>query len=121
MADTVLIVDDSSSMRQMVKFALTEEGYGVDEAVDGKDALEKLPSSHPKLVITDINMPNLDGIGLIKEIRASSDFKFVPIIVLTTESEQSKQEEGKKAGATAWLVKPFTPEKLIETVKKVSG
>ncbi len=121
MGGKVLIVDDSSSMRQMVKFTLSEEGYDVVEAVDGKDALDKLGGADPGLVITDINMPNLDGIGLIKEIRANAKFKFTPIIVLTTESEQAKQDEGKKAGATAWLVKPFTPEKLIETVKKVSG
>ena len=121
MGSTVLIVDDSSSMRQMVRFTLEEEGYTVEEAVDGQDAAGKISGVAPELVITDINMPNMDGIGLIKEIRANSQFKFVPIIVLTTESEQAKQDEGKSAGATAWLVKPFTPEKLIETVKKVAG
>lgn len=121
MPKKILIVDDSASMRQMVNFTLSEEGYEVVEAENGREALDSMKGVAPELVITDINMPVMDGIELIKQIRSASDFKFTPVIVLTTESEESKQNEGKQAGATAWLVKPFTPEKLIETVKKVAG
>lgn len=121
MAKKILIVDDSASMRQMVNFTLTEEGYEVTEAKNGQEALDSMKGGAPDLVITDINMPVMGGIELIKQIRAAADFKFTPIIVLTTESEESKQREGKQAGATAWLIKPFTPEKLTETVKKVAG
>lgn len=117
----VLIVDDSASMRQMVHFSLEEADYEVEEAVDGKDGVDKLEGVNPDLIITDINMPNMNGIELIKAVRRTDNFKTTPIIVLTTESEQSKQEAGKRAGATAWLVKPFTPEQLVETVKEVSG
>ncbi|MEK6794924.1 MAG: response regulator [Spirochaetota bacterium] len=119
MGKKVLIVDDSPSMRQMVSFTLSEDGYEVIEADNGKAALGKLDGS--ALIITDINMPEMNGIELIKSIRGNDAVKFVPIIVLTTESEQSKQDEGKAAGATAWIVKPFTPEKLKETVKKTLG
>ena len=121
MGKKILIVDDSSSMRQMVKFTLTEEGYDVEEAVDGKDGVDKVSDVNPELIITDINMPNMNGIELIEAVRKTDAYKFTPIIVLTTESEQSKQDAGKKAGASAWLIKPFTPEQLIETVKKVAG
>ena len=121
MGKKILIVDDSGSMRQMVNFTLTEEGFDVAEAVDGQDGFDSLESANPDLIVTDINMPNMNGIDLIKAVRETEKFKFTPIIVLTTESEQSKQDAGKKAGASAWLVKPFTPEKLIETVKKVLG
>ena len=121
MAKKILIVDDSASMRQMVNFTLAEEGYEVREAENGQEALDSMKGDTPDLVITDINMPVMDGIELIKQIRAAGEFKFTPIIVLTTESEESKQNEGKQAGATAWLIKPFTPEKLTETVKKVAG
>ncbi|MBI4979239.1 MAG: response regulator [Spirochaetes bacterium] len=117
----VLIVDDSPSMRQMVHFTLAEDGYEVVEADSGTSALTKLSGSSMKLVITDINMPGMNGIELIKNIRKDDRSKFLPIIVLTTESEQGKQDEGKAAGATAWIVKPFTPDKLKETVKKVVG
>lgn len=121
MGTKILIVDDSASMRQMVHFTLEEAGYDVAEGVDGKDGFNKLEAENPALIITDINMPNMNGIELIKAVRKTDKFKAVPIIVLTTESEQSKQEAGKRAGATAWLVKPFTPEQLISTVQKVSG
>mgnify|MGYP006296788717 CR=1 FL=1 len=117
----VLIVDDSASMRQMIRFTLTEEGCEVYEAENGRKGLEVLDTAAPDLIITDINMPELDGIGFIQEIRKTGGYKFTPIIVLTTESEKEKQEEGKKAGATAWLVKPFTPDGLMETVRKVAG
>lgn len=121
MGKKILIVDDSGSMRQMVNFTLTEEGFDIEEAVDGKDGFDKLEGVNPDLIVTDINMPNMNGIELIKAVRETDNFKFTPIIVLTTESEASKQEAGKRAGASAWLVKPFTPEKLTETVKKVLG
>lgn len=120
MGKKILIADDSSSMRQMVIFTLTEEGHTVIGSIDGEDALSKF-GPDINLVITDLNMPKLNGIELIKKIRSSPVNKFVPIIMLTTESEISKKEEGKKAGVSAWIVKPFTPENLIETVKKVAG
>lgn len=121
MGTQVLIVDDSRSMRQMINFTLTENGYDVTEAENGKYGLEKLGQFQPELIITDINMPEMDGIEFIKQVRGIGDYKFVPIIVLTTESEAEKQAEGQQAGATAWIVKPFTPEKLIEVAKKVGG
>ena len=121
MSKKILIVDDSNSMRQMIRFTLEEEGYQVEEAVNGRQGTEKLDSFHPDLIITDIHMPEMNGIEFISHTREHSKFKFTPIIVLTTESEKNMQEEGKKAGATAWLVKPFSPDLLIETVKKVAG
>lgn len=117
----VLIVDDSNSMRQMIRFTLSEEGAEVYEAENGRAGMDLLQEARPELIITDINMPEMDGIEFIRQVRADSSYKFVPIIVLTTESEEQKQEEGKRAGATAWLVKPFTPEVLLETVKKING
>ena len=121
MADKILVVDDSSSMRQMIKFSLMEEGYDVTEAVDGEDGLKKLEAMDECLLIfSDINMPNMNGIEFIKNVRAGSKFKFVPIVILTTESETSKRQEGSSAGATAWMVKPFTPEQLTNVIKKVT-
>ena len=102
----------------MVAFTLKKEGYDVVEASDGKDALSKL-SGTVDMVITDLNMPNLDGIGLIKGIRAQAAYKFIPIVMLTTESQAGKKAEGKAAGATGWIVKPFTPDQLVAVVKKV--
>jgi two-component system chemotaxis response regulator CheY len=119
MSKTIMTVDDSSSIRQMVSFTLKKEGYEVIQAVDGNDALEKLKSAQVNMVITDLNMPNLDGIGLIKKVRAIPAYKFIPIIMLTTESQDSKKGEGKAAGATGWIVKPFKPEQLVTVVKKV--
>jgi two-component system chemotaxis response regulator CheY len=120
MAKVILAVDDSATMRQMVKFTLSDAGYTVIEAVDGKDGLAKLtPAVH--LVITDLNMPNLDGIGLIRGARANPALKYVPILMLTTESSDARKQEGKAAGATAWIMKPFAPEKLVAVVKKVLG
>lgn len=121
MAKTILSVDDSASIRQMVKFTLTKEGYDVVEAVDGKDALAKAGGQKIDMVVTDLNMPNMDGITLIKELRKLAAYKFVPIIMLTTESQDSKKQEGKSAGATGWIVKPFKPEQLTGVVKKVLG
>ena len=118
MSKVILTVDDSASVRQMVKFTLAEAGYQVVEAVDGRDALAKV-SGPLHLVITDLNMPNLDGIGMIKGARALPSCKFIPIIMLTTESQDSKKQEGKLAGASGWIVKPFKPEQLIAVVKKV--
>lgn len=121
MSQRVLIIDDSNSMRQMIRFTLEEDGYQVEEAVNGLDGTRKLDTFKPELIITDIHMPEMDGIEFINRTRQHSSFKFTPIIVLTTESEKEMQEKGKKAGATAWLVKPFSPEALLETVKKVAG
>lgn len=120
MSKTVLTVDDSTSVRQMVGFTLRNAGYEVREATDGKDALTKFDSSI-RLVITDLNMPNMDGIQLVKSIRAGSANKTVPIVILTTESQDSKKQEGRAAGATGWIVKPFKPEQLLAVVKKVLG
>ena len=119
-AKVILAVDDSASVRQMVKFTLSDAGYTVIEAVDGQDALPKL-ASPVNLVITDLNMPNLDGIGLVKKVRASSACKGVPIIMLTTESQEARKQEGKAAGATGWIVKPFTREQILAVVKRVIG
>ncbi|HLK67229.1 MAG TPA: response regulator [Bryobacteraceae bacterium] len=120
MPKVILTVDDSASIRQMVRYTLSEGGYSVIEAVDGKDALSKL-TMPVNLIITDLNMPNLDGIGLIKTLRAKSSCKGVPILLLTTESQESRRLEGKAAGATGWIVKPFVPQQLLAVVKKVLG
>jgi two-component system chemotaxis response regulator CheY len=104
----------------MIDFTLNDAGYTVVQAVDGEDALTKF-AQDINVVITDLNMPKMNGIELIKKIREGTVNKFVPIIMLTTESETTKKEEGRKAGATAWIIKPFTPENLIETIKKVVG
>lgn len=120
MAKTILTVDDSASVRQMVKFTLSGAGYSVIEAVDGQDALVKLEAP-VHLVITDLNMPNLDGIGLIRKVRATPACKGIPIIMLTTESQEARKQEGKAAGATGWIVKPFTTQQLLAVVKRVIG
>ncbi|QAR32460.1 response regulator [Geovibrio thiophilus] len=121
MGKIILSVDDSASIRQMVKFTLTKEGYEVIEASDGVDALAKITGKKVDMVVTDLNMPNMDGITLIKELRKQAAYKFIPIIMLTTESQDSKKLEGKAAGATGWIVKPFKPEQLLGVVKKVLG
>jgi len=120
MSKVILAVDDSASMRQMVRFTLSEEGYSVIEAADGREALAKL-SAPLHLVITDLNMPNLDGIGLIRSIRANAACKGIPIIMLTTESQDSRKQEGRSAGATGWIVKPFTRQQLVAVVKRLIG
>ncbi len=119
MGKTILTVDDSASIRQMVTFTLKGAGYDVVEAVDGMDGLAKLGSADVQMVITDLNMPKLDGIGFIKKVRANSKTKFIPVIMLTTESQAEKKQAGKAAGATGWIVKPFKPEQLLGVVKKV--
>ena len=118
---TILAVDDSASMRQMVSFTLKGAGYDVVEAVDGVDALNKAKQQAVNLVITDINMPNMDGITLIAELRKLPSYKFTPLLMLTTESAPEKKQAGKAAGATGWIVKPFNPDQLLATVKKVIG
>jgi two-component system, chemotaxis family, chemotaxis protein CheY len=121
MGKLIMTADDSASVRQMVAFTLKQNGFEVVEAVDGQDALQKLTSKKVDMLLTDLNMPRLDGIGLIKGVRAGSLNKFIPIVMLTTESQDSKKSEGKAAGATGWIVKPFKPEQLIAVVKKVLG
>jgi len=114
-----MTVDDSASLRQMVSFVLRDAGYEVFEAVDGLDALSKLKGRELHLFLSDINMPKMDGLELTRKLRAMSQYKFVPIILLTTESAAEKKQQGKAAGATAWIVKPFTPDQLLAVVKKV--
>jgi two-component system, chemotaxis family, chemotaxis protein CheY len=121
MGKLIMTADDSASVRQMVAFTLKQNGYEVVEAVDGQDALTKLSAKKVDMLLTDLNMPKLDGIGLIKGVRAGSLNKFIPIVMLTTESQDTKKAEGKSAGATGWIVKPFKPEQLIAVVKKVLG
>ncbi|MGD9949483.1 MAG: response regulator [Desulfobulbus sp.] len=119
MAKIIMTADDSASIRQMVSFTLKQNGYEVVEAVDGRDALIKLKTLKVDMLLTDLNMPNMDGIGLIKGVRAGTNNKFIPIVMLTTESQDSRKAEGRTAGATGWIVKPFKPEQLIAVVKKV--
>ena len=121
MGKKIMTVDDSASVRQMVSFTLKGAGYEVIEAEDGKDALAKLNGSGVQMVVTDLNMPNMNGIELIKALRAQAAYKFVPIVFLTTESQDAKKQEGKAAGATGWIVKPFKPDQLLAVVKKVLG
>lgn len=118
MSKTIMSVDDSASARQMVSFTLQDAGYEVIEAKDGQDALSKLDSS-VDMIITDLNMPGMDGIELIKNVRGKSEFKFMPIVMLTTESQDEKKKEGKQAGATGWIVKPFKPPQILGVVQKL--
>lgn len=120
MAKTVLIVDDSPTMRQMVAFTLTNAGFKVVEAEHGVDAVSKVAGgAKMDLVVTDLNMPEMDGITLIKELRKMATFKFTPILMLTTESAEDKKKAGKEAGATGWIVKPFNPELMLKIIAKV--
>ncbi|CAM2857752.1 response regulator [Vibrio ordalii] len=119
MNKTVLVVDDSASIRQVVSMTLKGAGYQTIEAQDGKDALSKLAGNRVHLVISDVNMPNMDGITLLKELKQRPDTKFTPVIMLTTESEASKKEQGRAAGAKAWVVKPFAPEQMLAAVAKL--
>lgn len=119
MPKTVLVVDDSQSMRQMVAFTMKEAGYTVLEGGNGQEALDQLGGRKVDLVVTDLNMPVMDGISLIKQIRAQPANKFTPILMLTTESQEAKKQEGKAAGATGWMVKPFDPQQLLGVVAKV--
>jgi len=114
-----LTVDDSRTMREMVSFTLKGAGFDVIEAEDGRDALAKLGDQKVDVIITDLNMPNMNGFELIISLRANPNYKYTPILMLTTEGDDSKKGEGKAAGATGWLVKPFNPEKLIAVIEKV--
>ncbi|MDX1694634.1 MAG: response regulator [Ketobacteraceae bacterium] len=118
---TILAVDDSASMRQMVSFTLQGAGYDVIEASDGQEALDKARNQSVDLVLSDVNMPVMDGITLIKNLRTLDTYKYTPILMLTTESAGDKKQEGKAAGATGWIVKPFNPDQLVNTIKKVIG
>lgn len=118
---TIMTVDDSSSMRQMVGFTLKGAGYQVVEAGNGVEALERMGQQPLDLLLVDLNMPIMNGIELIRNIRQGTENQFVPIIMLTTESQDAKKREGKEAGATGWIIKPFQPEQLLAVVKKVLG
>lgn len=119
MPNTIMTVDDASTMRQMIVFTLKSAGHDVLQACDGKDALSQLTSRKIDLVITDVNMPNMNGIELTRELRKLPHMQRTPILILTTESEQSKKMEGRSAGATGWIVKPFNQESLLQVVGKV--
>jgi two-component system, chemotaxis family, chemotaxis protein CheY len=119
MSKTILAVDDSASVREVVKYTLEKAGYQLLQAVDGQDALNKVDGKTIHLVLTDLNMPRIDGIELIRRMRAMAQYKYLPIVLVTTESQAQKKEEARKAGATGWIVKPFTPEQLLAVVNKV--
>lgn len=119
MKRTIMTVDDSPSIRQLVGLTLLQEGHNVIEAEDGVKALSKLQATKADMVITDLNMPNMDGITLISRLRALPAYKYIPIIMLTTESQQDKKMAGKAAGATGWIVKPFTAPQLKSVLAKV--
>jgi len=119
MGHCILTVDDSSTMRQMITFTLKGANFEVLEAGDGVEALEVAKGKKLSLIITDVNMPRMDGITLVQRLRALPEFRFTPILVLTTESDASMKQKGKEAGATGWIVKPFSPEKLLDVVNKV--
>jgi len=121
MSKRIMIVDDSATVRQVLQMTLEGAGYDILDAVDGQDALAKLEDARLDMVITDLNMPNLDGIGLIRKIRQHAAYRFIPIVMLTTESAEEKKQEGKAAGASGWIVKPFKPEQLLKVVKMVLG
>lgn len=118
---TIMAVDDSASMRRMVAFTLKGAGHEVIEAEDGVEAFSAAKNQKVDLVVTDVNMPNMDGITLVKELRTLPTYRFTPILVLTTESSDAKKQEGRVAGATGWIVKPFSPDQLIATIRKVLG
>jgi two-component system, chemotaxis family, chemotaxis protein CheY len=119
MAKTILIVDDSASLRQVVGIALRGAGYDVIEACDGRDALGKLTGQKVHLMISDVNMPNMDGISFVKAVKQLPAYKFTPVVMLTTESQEEKKREGQAAGAKAWVVKPFKPEQMLVVVQKL--
>ncbi len=121
MTKTIMTADDSASVRQCVRIALTDAGYNVIEAVDGQDALDKFQATTPDMLLFDVNMPNVDGIEAIRRVRQTPSGKFIPALLLTTESDESMKQKGRQAGATGWLVKPFNKDKLVAVVKKVLG
>jgi two-component system chemotaxis response regulator CheY len=119
LAKTILVVDDSAAVRQVVTIALKSAGYDVIEGCDGRDALAKLIGQKIHLIISDVNMPNMDGISFIKAVKLLPNYKFTPIIMLTTESQEARKQEGQAAGAKAWVVKPFRPEQMLGAVAKL--
>jgi len=119
MAKTILIVDDSSSLRKVVAMSLKSAGYEVVEAEDGRDALGKLDGRKVHLIISDVNMPNMDGITFLKAVKANASYKFTPVIMLTTETTDEKKQQGKEAGARAWVTKPFQPPQLLDAVSRL--
>ena len=119
MGKTILIVDDSSSMRQVVSITLKQAGHEVIEACDGKDALTKLAGQKVHLVISDVNMPNMDGMTFVREMKKNAAYRFVPVVMLTTEGSDEKKKAGQDAGAKAWMVKPFQPQQLLAAVTKL--
>ncbi|MEY4266679.1 MAG: putative chemotaxis protein CheY [Pseudomonadota bacterium] len=119
MSKTILIVDDSSSLRQVVNLALTRAGYEVIEAVDGMDGLAKLDGRKINLIVSDVNMPRMDGIAFVTQVKQNPRYKFTPVIMLTTEGQDAKKEQGRAAGAKAWIVKPFSPPVLLDAVSKL--
>lgn len=119
MSKTILVVDDSASVRQVVGLALKGAGYTVIDATDGMDALKKLNGQKVHLVISDVNMPNMDGISFVKELKKLPPYKFTPVIMLTTESQEAKKMQGQAAGAKAWVVKPFQPAQMLAAVSKL--
>lgn len=119
MSKLILTADDSPSVRQMVTFCLQRGGYSVLEARDGVEALEKMEANSIHMLVTDLNMPGLDGIELIRKVRALPQYRYIPIVMLTTESQAQKREAGRAAGATGWVVKPFTSEQLLSVITKV--
>ncbi|MBJ7485580.1 MULTISPECIES: response regulator [unclassified Brevundimonas] len=121
MTKTILTIDDSRTMRDMLMMALVEAGYNVIQAVDGIDGLETLSAEGADVIITDINMPRLDGFGVIEGVRADPNHRATPVLVLTTESDAAKKQRARDAGATGWIVKPFDPAKLVEAVRRVAA
>jgi two-component system chemotaxis response regulator CheY len=119
MAKLIMIVDDSASMRRVVGIALKGAGYDVIEGCDGKDALAKLTGQKVHMIISDVNMPVMDGIAFLKSVKQMAAYKFTPVIMLTTESAEEKKREGQAAGARAWVVKPFQPEQLVNAVQRL--
>ncbi|WP_428510195.1 response regulator [Roseateles sp.] len=119
MSKTILVVDDSGSFRTVVKLALQKAGYSVIEAVDGQDAVGKLTGAKINLIVCDVNMPNMDGLTFLKHVKSQAAYKFTPVIMLTTESQESKKAEGRSAGAKAWITKPFQPSQLVDAVNKL--
>ncbi|MBL4609117.1 MAG: response regulator [Pseudomonas sp.] len=121
MAKNILIVDDSASIRQVVSLTLRGAGFEVIEACDGRDALNKLKGQRVHLMISDVNMPNMDGLSFLREVKSRAEYKFTPVIMLTTESAEEKKMQGQAAGAKAWMVKPFQPQQMLAAVNKLVG
>lgn len=119
MAKTIMVVDDSASLRQVVSIALKGAGYDVLEACDGKDALSKLKGQKIHLIVSDVNMPNMDGLSFVKAAKQMPEYKFTPVIMLTTEAGEDKKQAGQAAGAKAWMVKPFQPAQMLAAVSKL--